>query len=84
MNIDFFLDALQWPAMIATLIAAWLVGSQQKRKRAWGFYWFILSNLLWAAWGWNNNAYALILLQVGLFLINLRGRRKNQPAIEAQ
>lgn len=83
MELDTILNALQWPAMIATLIAAWLVGSQQKRKRSWGFYWFILSNLLWAVWGWHNQAYALIILQAGLFVINLRGRKKNQPASTA-
>ena len=27
-----FLDVLQWPAMIATLVAAWLVGSQTKAR----------------------------------------------------
>ena len=42
------LDAVQWPAMIATLVAAWLVASQSKSRRNWGFWWFIASNLLWA------------------------------------
>ena len=31
------LDALQWPAMAVTLIAAWLVGGQSARRRTWGF-----------------------------------------------
>jgi len=74
-----FLDALQWPAMIVTLVAAWLVGSQKKRKRSWGFWCFILSNILWSVWGWHDGAYALIALQVGLFVVNLRGVRKNEP-----
>ncbi|MCK9246898.1 MAG: hypothetical protein M0P11_08110 [Anaerolineaceae bacterium] len=80
MELDTFLDTLQWPAMLSTLIAAWLVGSQTKRERSWGFYWFIVSNLLWAVWGWHAHAYALIILQAGLFAVNLRGRKKNQPA----
>ncbi len=80
MDADFIFNAMQWPAMVATLIAAWLVGSQKKRKRSWGFYCFILSNVLWVMWGLNNYAWALILLQVGLFAINLRGSNKNQPA----
>jgi hypothetical protein len=63
--------------MAATLIAAWLVGSQSARKRRWGFGWFILSNILWIVWGWYAGAYALIALQVGLFAINIRGSRKN-------
>lgn len=72
------LDATQWPAMAATLVAAWLVGSQSARKRRWGFGWFILSNILWTVWGWHAAAYALIALQVGLFAINIRGGRKNE------
>lgn len=73
------LGALQWPAMLATLIAAWLVASQGKVRRRWGFWCFILSNLLWSVWGWHDEAYALIVLQVGLFVLNLRGARKNDP-----
>jgi hypothetical protein len=73
-----FLDALQWPAMVITLIAAWLVASQQKRKRSWGFWCFVLSNVLWVVWGWHDGAYALIALQFGLFALNVRGVRKNE------
>lgn len=75
---EVMLDAVQWPAMAATLIAAWLVGSRSARKRRWGFGWFILSNILWVVWGWHAGAYALIALQVGLFAINVRGSRKNE------
>lgn len=75
---DALLDALQWPAMAVTLLAAWLVASPNARRRTWGFWVFVASNLLWAAWGWHTMAYALIVLQVGLFLMNLRGVRKNQ------
>ena len=74
-----FMDALQWPALVVTLLAAWLVGSQTKRRRLLGFWFFIASNLLWIAWGWHAHAYALIGLQVGLFALNLRGARKNDP-----
>ncbi len=79
MDIDLLLDAVQWPAMIATLIAAWWVGCQTKRQRSLGFYCFILSNILWVIWGWHSQAYALIVLQAGLFAVNLRGKRKNTP-----
>jgi len=74
-----FLNALQWPAMAVTLVAAWLVASQHKRKRAWGFWCFIASNVLWVAWGWHADAYALMVLQVGLFALNVRGASKNEP-----
>lgn len=77
---DIFLDAVQWPAMIATLVAAWLVASQSKSRRNWGFWWFIASNVLWAIWGWQAQAYALIALQVGLFALNVRGAKKTEPA----
>ncbi len=78
MNMETLIDLLQWPAMLTTLIAAWLVGSQTRRKRNWGFCCFILSNVLWVIWGWHAAAYALIALQVGLFVLNLRGHRKNE------
>jgi len=71
------IDALQWPAMVATLAAAWLVASQSKRKRGWGFWVFMLSNVLWIAWAWHDHPWALIVLQAGLFATNVRGARKN-------
>ncbi|HUR40908.1 MAG TPA: hypothetical protein VM240_07025 [Verrucomicrobiae bacterium] len=73
------LDAIQWPAMMVTLLAAWLVGSQKKRRRSLGFWAFIVSNILWTAWALHAEAWALIVLQAGLFLTNLRGARKNEP-----
>lgn len=78
------LDALQWPAMLATLAAAWMVASQRKRKRNWGFWVFILSNVLWLAWGWHTKAWALMALQLGLFALNLRAARKNDPEQDAR
>jgi hypothetical protein len=80
MNWTAMLDALQWPAMAVTLLAAWLVAAQSKRQRNWGFWCFIVSNVLWIAWAVPAHAYALIVLQVGLFALNLRGARKNEPA----
>lgn len=77
---DALLDALQWPAMAVTLMAAWLVASPDAGRRTWGFWVFVASNLLWTAWGLHTRAYALIVLQVGLFLLNLRGVRKNGKA----
>ena len=74
---DDFLNALQWPAMVMTLLSAWLVASQSQRKRSWGFWLFISSNLLWVVWGWHDGAIALIALQIGLFALYLRGAMKN-------
>lgn len=76
-------DLLQWPAMAATLTAAWLIASQSKHHRRLGFWCFMFSNLLWVFWGWHDAAYGLIAMQVGLFLLNLRGKAKNEPKPEA-
>lgn len=70
---------IQWPAMVATLLAAWLVASRHKKARMVGFWVFLVSNVLWIAWGWHADAYALIVLQVGLAALNIRGVRKNEP-----
>ena len=76
---DSALNAVQWPAMIATLVAAWLVASEQKRHRSLGFWCFVVSNVLWVMWGWHDRAYALMGLQVGLFALNVRGLKKTEP-----
>jgi hypothetical protein len=64
--------------MIVTIVAAWLVASQRKFKRNWGFWLFLLSNVLWILWGVHDGAYALILLQVSLAILNIRGTVKNR------
>ncbi len=73
-----WLDALQWPAMAVTLVAAWLVASRSKQRREAGFWVFIASNILWVAWAWHTRAWALIGLQIGLFVMNVRGAIKNE------
>ncbi len=72
-----WLGLVQWPAMVVTLLAAWLVASKRRGRRRWGFALFILSNVLWIAWGWHTSSYALIALQVGLFFMNMRGEQEN-------
>ena len=74
-----WVDAIQWPAMLVTVVAAWMVASQKKFKRNWGFWLFLLSNVLWIVWGWHDKAYALIALQVCLAVLNIRGVKKNDP-----
>jgi hypothetical protein len=75
---DDLIDLLQWPAMAVTLVAAFLVGARHARKRIIGFWAFILSNILWIVWGVNDEAWALIALQVGLLAMNVRGIFKNE------
>lgn len=79
-----YINQLQWPAMIVTALAAWLIASQAKRKRVIGFWLFLLSNFLWVIWGWHDQAYALIALQIALAILNFRGIYKNEPGSGAQ
>ena len=74
-----WLDLVQWPAMGVTVLAAWLVGSTHRAKRNWGFWLFLASNILWVWWGWHARAWALILLQIFLAVMNIRGVKKNDP-----
>ena len=73
-----WLDAIQWPAMAVTVLATGLVGSTNERRRAWGFWLFIASNVLWVAWGLHDGAYALVALQFFLAATNARGVYKNE------
>ena len=72
------LDLIQWPAMVVTVVAAWLVGSRSKRRRGVGFWVFLASNVLWIVWGVPAHAYALIVLQVALAAMNMRGASRNE------
>ncbi|MEC5398535.1 hypothetical protein [Uliginosibacterium sp. H1] len=75
-----WLDYLQWPAMLTNVIAAWMVASRDGGRRTAGFWWFTAGNVLWTAWGLHTQAYALILLQLALFALNMRGIAKNDDA----
>ena len=74
-------DLLQWPAMLTTVVAAWLVASRSAARRALGFWCFLASNALWIAWGWHAHAYALIVLQIALAALNIRGALKNESQL---
>jgi hypothetical protein len=73
-----YLDYLQWPAMVVTVVAAYLVASRVPHKRAIGFWCFIVSNVLWTIWGVHDRAYALVGLQFFLAALNIRGVYKNE------
>jgi hypothetical protein len=79
-----YLNLTQWPAMLLTVAAAWLVGSRSPRKRNLGFWVFLVSNLLWVVWGWYARAYALIILQVCLAALNIRGAKKNDLEVDSR
>ena len=73
-----YLDLLQWPAMVVTVGAAWLVASRSARTRAVGFWCFLASNVLWVVWGFHDGAWALVGLQFCLAALNVRGVYKNE------
>lgn len=73
-----WLDWVQWPAFAASVLAAWLVGSNDASRRNIGFWVFLLSNILWVAWGWYSHALALVALQVCLAAMNIRGLFKTE------
>lgn len=72
------LGLLQWPAMVASVVAAWLVGSTKDGKRSAGFWIFLASNVLWVIWGIYAKAWALITLQICLAALNIRGVKKTK------
>jgi membrane protease YdiL (CAAX protease family) len=74
------LDLLQWPAMVASVLAAWLVASNHAGKRNAGFWVFLASNVLWVAWGWHTQSWALVALQFALAALNVRGVRKTEKS----
>lgn len=69
-------DTIQWPAMAVTVGASWLVGSTHRHRRLFGFWVFLASNVLWIVWGLHGSAPALIVLQVCLAAMNVRGMLK--------
>ncbi|UUX95822.1 hypothetical protein [Aquabacterium sp. J223] len=78
-----WIDLVQWPAMAVTVVASWLVASTEERRRRWGFWVFLLSNVLWVVWGVPAKAWALVALQVALAAMNTRGAWKNRRSHEA-
>jgi hypothetical protein len=74
-----WMNALQWPGMLTTLLATWLVASESKRRRTAGFWVYISSNFFWTLWGWHTGAYAVVAMQFCLAGLNLRGISNNDP-----
>ena len=72
-----WMDLVQWPAMVVTIAAAWFAASTVKARREMGFWLFLASNALWMWWGFHAQAWALLLLQLGLAAMNIRGARNN-------
>jgi len=79
-----YLDLLQWPAMAVTVTAAWLVASSDLKRRKYGFWVFLLSNVLWITWAIPSKAWALIVLQILLFAMNVRGAAKTDDLAQEE
>ena len=84
MDLPDWIDLVQWPAMAASVLAAWLVASNRKRRRNAGFWVFLASNVLWTAWGLHDGAWALIALQAALAALNIRGVVKTEKPAPTQ
>lgn len=76
-----WIDILQWPAFVASVTAAWLVGSTDERRRFFGFWIFLFSNVLWIVWAWPDRAWALVALQIALAVMNIRGLKKAEADV---
>jgi hypothetical protein len=77
-----YLNLLQWPSMVITVLAAWFVASTHSRRREVGFWLFLVSNVMWSIWGFNAQAYALIAMQFCLAFMNIRGWIKNSESAQ--
>ena len=76
-----YIDLLQWPAMVVTIVAAWLVASQSKRKSTIGFWVFLASNVLWSVWGWHR-APTRSSCSSSRSRMNVRGVYRNDPELK--
>jgi hypothetical protein len=72
-----YIEFLQWPAMVITVLAAWFMGSIRAKRRIVGFWCFTAGNVLWVIWGASHDAYGLITLEIILAVMNMRGLKKN-------
>lgn len=67
---------LDWIGTIMVLIAAFILSSKKSSKpknRMYGFIFFLISNILWIPFAILLHAYGLLITQIILFFINLRG-----------
>lgn len=81
---DDILALLEWPAMAISLVAAYLLGSINPTKRIVAFVMLIIGNVMWIGWGCGSDAMALIALNVGLMVLNVRAIFKNEHAKEEE
>jgi hypothetical protein len=73
MSADALLDTIQYPAAVLSLAGAWLVADERRSRRHLGFGLWIISNLLWVAWGSSTLAWGLLATYIAYFITSVRG-----------
>ena len=73
-------EHLQWPAMVIALAGAWYVGADTPRQRWWGFWGFLISNILWVGRAIYIHEYALLIMQALFIITSVRGLWRNRSA----
>lgn len=71
------IDLLQWPALVLSIIGAWLVGGRRANQRLAGFLLFLASNVLWSLWGLGIAAWGVVITQAFFTWTSIRGIRTN-------
>lgn len=72
------MDLLQWTACFVALAGAYLVANDSRTHRRLGFVLFLVSNVLWIAWGGMVGAWALVTMQTLFCLTSARGIVRNR------
>jgi hypothetical protein len=65
-------NALEWAGCATGLLGAWLL-ALNNRLSGWGFAAFLVSNVLWIAFGVATGATGLVVMQVGFTATSLLG-----------
>ena len=77
------LDVFQWPALAVTAVAVWLIATEGRPRRFWGFLFGLVATGLWAAWAWNAGAWGVAAAQAVLAVALGRGAvRSRAPVAE--
>ena len=67
-----WVNALEWAGCVVGLLGACLV-AMNNRLSGWGFVAFLVSNVLWIAFGVATGATGLVVMQAGFTATSLLG-----------
>ncbi len=68
----------QYPALITGIIGAYFVSSTTSKKRYWGFFLWIISDICWALFGLSASGYGLVIMQLIFIFTSSRGMFNNR------